>query len=148
MRKKQWICVAAAVVAAVAVMCVFYFPRQAARVLDLQEEMPVSIHATVSRAAESVADAEKYGTADAQKLADAVTCLRELRVRYLNSSSVTTYRSQETAWITVLYDDGSQRRIFFAPDGKLRYDDKNYSAVDAAPLKELMAQIKNWEAAQ
>ena len=148
MRKKQWISVAAAMVAAVAVMCVFYFPRQAAKVLDLQEEMPVSIHATVSRAAESVADAEKYSTADAQKIADAVTCLRELRVRYLNSSSVTTYHSQETAWITVVYADGSQRGIFFAPDGKLRYDDKNYSAVDAAPLKELMAQIKNWEAAQ
>ena len=148
MSKKRWISVAAAMVAAVAVMCVFYFPRQAAKVLDLQEQMPVSIHATVNRAAESVADAEKYSTADAQKVADAVTCLRELRVRYLNNSSVTTYRSQETAWITVVYDDGSQRRIFFAPDGKLRYDDKNYGSVDAAPLKELMAQIKNWEAAQ
>ncbi len=148
MSKKQWIITAVAVLIFVAVMCVFYFPRQAMRVLDLQEEMPVSIHATVSRAAESIADAEKYSTADAQKLADAVACLRELRVRYLNSSSVTTYHSEETAWITVLYADGSQRRIFFAPSGELRYDDKNYRAIDAAPLKALMEQIGNWELAQ
>ncbi len=145
MSKKHWTVAAVIVLPIVAALFVFYFPRKADRVMDLSEEMPVSAYAYVTRGME---DTVKYQTDEVQEMAEMVERLSGLKMRYLNGSSVYTIRSGEDARVVVKYDDGSWKLFTFATSGELRYNDKNYQAIDAAPLEALMAQIKSWEASK
>ena len=125
----------------VTALCLLYFPRKAVRVLGLSGEVPVSAYAYVTRGME---DTVKYQTDHAQEMAKMVETLSGLKVRYLNSRSLYTIRSGEDARVVVKYGDGSWDLFVFAVSGEVRCNDKNYQAIDNAPLEELMAQIKSW----
>lgn len=144
MSKKHWAITAVIVLAIVTALCVFCVPRKAERLLSLDEKTPTGAYAYVTGAEESV----KYVTSDAQEVARMAEHLKGLKLRYLNSSSIYTVRSGEDARVIVTYDDDSWKLFTFAVSGEVRYDDKNYQAVDAAPLEALMAQIKSWEASK
>lgn len=141
MSKKQWILTAAVVAALVTVLCIFYFPRKADWVMDLSGEMPVSAYAYVTHGME---DTVKYQTEDPREMAKMVEHLGALKMRYLNSRSLYTIRSGEDARVIVKYADGSWNLFVFATSGEVRYDNKNYQAIDVAPLETLMTQIKSW----
>lgn len=142
MSKKQWAVIAGVVLILAAALCVFYFPRKAERVLDLCEKTPTGAYAYVTRGVE---DSIKYVASDAQEVAQMEEHLKGMKLRYLNSSSIYTIRSGEDARVIVTYDDGSWKQFTFVVSGEVRCNDKNYQAIDAAPLEALMAQIKSWE---
>ena len=77
MSKKQWIITAAVVLAIVAVMSVFCFPRKASRVLDLPTEMPVSIWGEVLRDLE---EPQSFRTRDTDQIAEAEALLEHDRL--------------------------------------------------------------------
>lgn len=137
MKKKYWILGTAAVL-----LCVFYFPHKAERVLDLCEKTPTGAYAYVTRGAE---ESVKYVAPDGQEVVRMAAQLEEVKLRYLNSSDIYTVRSGEDARVVVTYDDGSWKLFVFAVSGEVRCNDRNYQAVDAAPLETMMAQIKGWE---
>ena len=143
MSKKKWIVAAVFVLAVGLAMCISFFPRKAERVLGLSGEVPVSAYAYVTRGME---DTVKYEADDAQEMTALVETLRGLKIRYLNSRDLYTIRSGEDARVVVKYADGSWKLFVFAVSGELRFNDKNYQAIDNAPLEELMAQIKSWSA--
>ena len=143
MSKKKWIVAAVFALVIVLAACISFFPRKAERVMKLPGEVPVLAYAYVTRGME---DTVKYETDDAREMAKLVEQLSGLRVRYLNSRSLYTIRSGEDARVIVKYADGSWKLFVFAVSGELRFNDKNYQAIDNAPLEELMAQIKSWSA--
>jgi len=142
MSKKQWIITAAVVLAIVAVMSVFCFPRKASRVLDLPTEMPVSIWGEVLRDLE---EPQSFRTRDTDQIAEAEALLEELELRRSGDDNcVTTYNGVYNAKVTLTYADGTRCDFFLYGDGRLRCDEKNYAAADAAVIEELMAKVRSW----
>ena len=66
----------------------------------------------------------------------------------LHEEEIRDHCGGRDANVGVAFADGSNRHFFFAENGTVRYDDKNYFCEDKAALEELMNIICGWDASK
>ena len=145
MKKKYWIIVAAAVLALAAVLAIFSVPRKMERVMDLPDAAPAAMSGGVTVSIHE--DIKNYKTDDAQEMARVLELLRAMKVKYVGGSDAYAVGGRD-ANVGMAFADGSSRHFFFAENGTVRYDDKNYFCEDKAALEELMNIICGWDASK
>ena len=145
MKKKYWIIVAAAVLALAALLAIFSVPRKLERVMDLPDTSSTAMSGGVTVSIHE--DIKNYKTDDAQEMARVLELLRAMKVKYVGGSDAYAVGGRD-ANVGMAFADGSNRRFFFAENGTVRYDDKNYFCEDKAALEELMNIICGWDASK
>ena len=145
MKKKYCILGTAAVLAAAVLLSIFYVPRSVEKVMDLPDAAPTAMSGGVTVSIHE--DIKNYKTDDAQEMARVLELLRAIKVKYVSSSDAYAVGGRD-ANVGMAFADGSNRRFFFAENGTVRYDDKNYFCEDKAALEELMDIICGWDASK
>ena len=141
MKKKYWIIVTAAVLALVTVLAIFSVPRKLERVMNLPDTSPTAMSGGVT------VSIHEDKTDDAQEMARVLELLRAMKVKYVGGSDAYAVGGRD-ANVGMAFADGSSRHFFFAENGTVRYDDKNYFCEDKAALEELMNIICGWDASK
>ena len=134
--------VAAVVVLAVVVICIYYVPRLVVRTPSIPEKEIASISGYTSY--KGLTD-EKYKTEELQEMERFLEAVQTLRMRYNNRSDIYEVGAV-CADVVVRFGDGSHWKLVLSDNGLVRCDNKNYRCEDQAAVQDLLAQIKSWGA--